>query len=136
MNPVTAEVKAYGWLIELCIAVLVVVMAFFGGCSVQRDHDKAGLLQVQGQRDAAYESLNAAAATLKLVNTEADRALTLAKKGEQAALEAGKAATLAEQAAKAQVDTFKSRLLKAEKTPACKSLLDTNVGAICALASH
>jgi hypothetical protein len=34
------------------------------------------------------------------------------------------------------VDTFKARLVKAGKTPACQALLNTNVGATCALASH
>ncbi len=131
-----AEVKAYAGVIKLCAIGVCAALLFFGGCHVQKKHDAAKVALVQKQRDDAYTSLAASGAALRAVNAQAARNIEQAKAGEQAALQAGKAATLAEQAAKQQVDTFKARLVKASKTPACESLLNMNVGAVCALASH
>lgn len=132
----TAELKAYAGVIKLCAAALCAALLFFGGCHVQKRHDAAKVALVEKQRSDAYASLTAAGVALKAVNAQAKANLEAAKASQDAALRAGKAATLAEQAAKEQVDTFKARLVKASKTPACQSLLNTNIGAACALASH
>jgi hypothetical protein len=132
----TAEVKAYAGVIKLCALALAAGLLFFGGCHVQKQRDAGKVTLIQKQRDDAYTSLSASGDALRAANAQAATNIANAKAGEQAALQAGKAATMAEQAAKQQVDTFKARLVKAGKAPACKSILDTNVGAVCALASH
>jgi type II secretory pathway component PulL len=132
----TAEVKAYAGVIKLCAIGVCLGVAFLGGCHVQKKHDARKVALVEKQRDDAYTSLAASAAALKTVNAQAAANLAQAKASDAAAIVAGKSATIAEQAAKKQVDTFKARLVKAERSPACDALLNMNVGAVCALASH
>jgi hypothetical protein len=133
---IQAEFKAYSTLIAIGVALMLGGLVFFSGCHVQKKHDAAQVVLVKQQRDDAYTSLSAAGVALKAVNDQAKANLAAAKASQDAAISAGKAATIAEQAAKKQVDTFKARLVKAGKTPACQALLNTNVGATCALASH
>jgi hypothetical protein len=131
-----AEVKAYSGAIKAGFIAICAGLLFFGGCHVQKKHDAAQVVLVKQQRDDAYTSLSAAGVALKAVNDQAKANLAAAKASQDAAISAGKAATIAEQAAKKQVDSFKARLVKAGKTPACQALLNMNVAATCAIASH
>jgi hypothetical protein len=131
-----AEVKASGWLIEICAAVVCAGLLVFGGCHWQKQRDAAERKQVIGQRDDAYVSLTAAGVELRAVNAQAKANLVAAKASQDAALVAGKVATVAEQAAKQQVAAADKRYQAAVKTPGCANLMATNVEQICALASH
>jgi type II secretory pathway component PulL len=133
---IQAEFKAYSTLIAIGVALMLAALVFFSGCHVQKKHDAAKVALVEKQRDDSYISLVAAGKALDDVNAQAARNIAQAKASEAAAEQAGKSATIAEQAAKQQVDTFKARLVKASKAPACESLLNMNVGATCAIASH
>lgn len=133
---IQAEVRAYAGVIKLAAVAACACLLVFGGCHWQKGRDASKVASIKQQRDDAYTSLSASANALLAVNAQAARNVAAAKASEAAALQAGKAATLAEQAAKLQVDTFKARLVKASKAPACQSLLNMNVEAACALASH
>jgi hypothetical protein len=133
---IQAEFKAYSTLIAIGVALLLGGLVFFGGCHAQKKHDAAKVALVEKQRDDAYTSLAASGVALRAVNAQAAANLAQAKASDAAAIVAGKSATIAEQAAKKQVDTFKARLVKAERSPACDALLNMNVGATCALSSH
>lgn len=127
----------YGLLIKLGIVVVVLLLAFAGGCHVQKGRDAEKLAKKEAALQASETSLRAAASALRRQNEENDKRIkaaeyqaSMAAKAELAAdAEAKRQASLL---AKAEKD-FARKLLIAQRRPNCKLWLETNVEQVCGL---
>lgn len=118
-------------------AALALLMAFFGGCHVQKGRD-ADAMDVKNQAlGAAAASLRGSARALRQVNAEAARRIKAAEEATRVGLAAGEAAEEERRrqgkAATGKAKEFDRQLLIAQRRTACKAWLDTNVREVCGL---
>lgn len=123
--------------IKLGGLALALLMAFFGGCHVQKGRDAETMAAKDQALGAAAASLRGSAKALRDVNAEAARRIKAAEEAARIGLAAGEAAMTErrrqEETVTGKAKEFDRQLLIAQRRKVCKAWLDTNVAEICGL---
>jgi hypothetical protein len=119
---------------KLGIALLALLIGFFGGCHVQKGRDADKLAAKDAALKASAISLGAAADALRAQNDANARAIAESKARERAAEAARGVAEQALAIEQKRAETYADRLAAAAaRRPGCKALLLTDVRQTCGL---
>lgn len=133
MSIIESYIKPYLFWFKVAAIAIVLSVAFFGGCSVQKNRDAVTIQKKNEALRDASRSLSAAATALQAQNEENAKLIAANEQSKKDAMNAGVLSDAEREAAGVRIKGFENQLKSAQKNEMCKALLTADIKKVCEL---